>query len=251
MDALRHCPSNVDDIIRYKKFCESKIEKLKHDFQNEKNEEAKDKLRHEIDHFNTDIWTCSRRIEMRNLLPNVPNYEELGFKRDVSNYLLDNYGSIAWHFYQKQFENALLKSVVEQLQEPVILDLGGGMAISLEKDYEILDKKFRELNPKLYNENFNLHMIGFKHIKKALKPFKNVIYLSLPDNYLELKSRARKDNLNEIFISTGQYNELASKIVDTTGLLGKTSFDEDILNKILDTILSTNPKKIIEKELSN
>ena len=238
MDLLRHCPKNLESIENHKRLCEEKMNNLRQKL------EASDpktitELEREIERLNNDIWVSGRQIEMRKLLPNVPNYEEMGFDGKVSDFLEKNYGAVGWHFYQKQFENTLLEAVIEQLSEPVILDFGGGMAISLDRDYEKLDKIFKEKNAELYRKHFKLGKIGFNRVKKTLRNFKKVVYLKLPRDYKQLGGRASRAKLNDAFISTGQYNELATITVDTAGLFQQGRLDEKKLSAVANTILGS------------
>lgn len=144
------------------------------------------------------IELCEKQKELRKMFPNLPNYHEMGFKENVSNFLKDNFGMVAWHFYQKQFEIQLLKEVMKQVENPCIFDLGGGLPISLERDYILLDKRFRKINKEIYLKNFNLNLISFGNIKSILQSFKNVIYLRLPQDYKKIMERAGKDQLNQL-----------------------------------------------------
>ena len=125
-DLLRHCPKSMEEIDTKKRQIVNRLAELD-------NCDSLDVDKVEIGWLKNQLWVCKRQKEMRTLLPNVPNYEEMGFDGRVSNYARD-LGLVEWHFYQKQFENQLLKSIVANMQTPAIIDMGGGMAISLDEE---------------------------------------------------------------------------------------------------------------------
>lgn len=226
-DLLRHCPKDIraiDEKI-------AKLSKMLHDA-----DENDTKL---ISRLKNELWVSLKQKEMRELLPNVLNYEEMGFNGHVSNYLEQNFGVVAWHFYQKQFENMLLVSIIKNLKEPCIIDMGGGMSVCLSEEYKKLDKKFRKLDKQLYLNNFDLNTISFSIIKKCLKPFKNVIELQLPNNY-ENMTKAYNDKLNRYFIESGQYSKVAKKSIKITNLINGHDYNKDTLNNIIDNITNKN-----------
>ena len=243
-DILRHCPKDVNVIIERKKHILKEINNCEKQLCKEENPQIVKQLNDNLEKLRNDDYICDRQIEMRTLLPNVVNYEELGFDGELSQRIRDNFGPIAWHMYQKQFENQLLLSIIDNLEEPVILDLGGGMTISLDKDYEILEHQFRN-NPNLTKYNFdkifNKEYMGYDIIRNCLAPFDKVVELVLPENYKQTKRRASDDKLNEYFISTGQYHEQAKISVHTDGLIvgegNNQHVDEQVLKTITNEIL--------------
>ena len=219
-DIMRHCPRKIEDINarlnRTKKLIEEKEQVLSLT----KDEKERENIKAEISKLKNDIWGCNREIEMRTLLPNLPNYEDLGFNGEASNFLRDKFGEVAWHFYQKQFENQLLQALTEQLNFPCIVDMGGGMAVSIDEEYAKFDKKFREINEQLYLKNFKLDKIGFNVIEKTLQPFNNVIELKLPKGYEQDNKKARENGmLNELFVKSGQYHKLAKTTEVVSGII--------------------------------
>jgi len=237
LDMLRHCPRDINVIVEKKDNLEEELYRIAVKTKDSgflaKEDEGK------VEYLKNEIWITNSQIKMRKLLPNLQNYEDMGFTGKVSNYLRDNFGPKAWHFYQKQFENELLSSVLKQINEPCIIDTGGGMAISLDSDYEKLRTNFLSLDKELYEKYFNEDKIGFKHIVEALKPFKKVVALQLPSNYKNSMSgaRAAKDPLNEAFIMSNQYNEIAKQIVNTDGLIEENIVNEEALNNIVSQII--------------
>ena len=249
MDYMRDCPTKIEEIESKKEKVEKRISYIEEiiDFVSEG--KSRD-LGRELSRLKNECWVYQRQIEMRKILPNLPNYKQMGFKKDVSKFLNDNFGAVAWHYYQKQFENRLLKTAIEQIDRPVIFDLGGGMAISLDKDYKILDKELRGSNEKLYLQNFNSDEIGFEHIKNLLEPFKNVVFLNPPKDYKTTMNRAGRDKLNETFLKTRQYDEVATLKEDTTGLIKGSSYNEKRLNEILDDVEDCREKTIQKSNTS-
>lgn len=188
---------------------------------------------------------------LRQLLPNVPNYSEMGFNQKVDEIIYKNFGIVAWHFYQKQFETKLLSEIFSQLQTPSIIDLGGGMGISLDRDYEYLKDKAFELSPESFDKYFPLkEYIGFSKIKKLLGAFKNVVYLELPNNYHDYMDKAR-NILNPIFLSTNQYKMTATQSVSVKNLIYQSQPNWQKAENLTDEIISNsglNPvKQDVEK----
>lgn len=183
---------------------------------------------------------------LRQLLPNVANYSEMGFNQKVDEIIYKNFGIVAWHFYQKQFETKLLSEIFSQLQTPSIIDLGGGMGISLDRDYEYLKDKAFELSPESFDKYFPMkEYIGFSKIKKLLGDFKNVVYLELPNNYHDYMEKAR-NVLNPIFMSTKQYKMTATQSVSVKNLIYQSQPNWQRAEKLTDEIISNsglNPVK--------
>lgn len=251
LDLLRHCPSSVEEIEKRKANFEAQIEVIKETINAGSQERLSDELIKEYGHLKNGVSDCEELMRLRKMFPNVPNYEQMGFKGEVSRLLDDNFGKVAWHFYQKQFENRLLKAVMEQATEPFIFDLGGGMAVSLDRDYVNLAKKFKELNAEEFEKNFNLSEIGFSHIQNILGQFSHVISLELPKDYAYRDTRSAKDELNPVFMSTGQYDELATderhKINVGNLVLIRGGINKDRLTEIVETITSLTQKTIVRK----
>ncbi len=230
-DLLRHCPKNLEEIEARKVGLLERINKL----ENSKSFKSQSGLQAEINSLKNECWVCDRQIEMRTLLPNVPNYKDLGFDSRISNYARE-LGIVEWHFYQKQFENQLLKSVVSNLKTPAIIDMGGGMAISLDEEYEDIAYDLKTFNPVMFQRYVDMSNIGFNHIKEALAPFKNVVELVLPEEYKESMEKASLDKLNDKFIKSGQYAMLATKHVSVEGLISEVDYNAERANQIVDEI---------------
>lgn len=199
-------------------------------------DQLQDALSHELDPEKRKKLVFD--INTRKKMPQLPNYEDLGFNGDVSNYCRDNFGLVAWHFYQKQFEIKLLQAITEQIHEPCVIDLGGGMPICLDDQYKTLSIMFMMKNKELFQKHFNLKQVNFRSIKKALSPFKNIVELCLPNNYKKIMEKAGQDSLNDIFIESGQYHKIAKTSVSTAGLIqGKTDISLTTLNEITNEII--------------
>ena len=230
-DLLRHCPKSMEEIDARKDYIDRRIQEL----EILEGSSTDKKIQEDLVRLRNESWVCSRQKEMRALLPNVPNYEELGFDGRVSNYARD-LGMVEWHFYQKQFENQLLKAIVENLKVPAIIDMGGGMAISLDDEYEDIAYDLQAFNPVMFQRYVNMDNIGFNHIQNALAPFKNVVELVLPEDYKESMEKASLDKLNDKFISSGQYAKLATKHVSVEGLISEVDYDEKKADEIVSGI---------------
>ncbi len=188
-------------------------------------------------------------LEYRKLLPNLPNYEQLGFNQKFDNMIAKQFGLVAWHFYQKQFETKLLTEIFKQLKTPSIIDLGGGMGISLDKDYERFEEKARNLDENLFNKCFPLkRYVGFDKIKGLLSQFDNVVYLQLPSNYQDYMEKAASDRLNPVFISTGQYQETATQTISVRNLIFLNQVNWNRVDKLTDEIISNCQLEIPKNE---
>jgi len=247
-DMMRFCDRNIENIKKEQHIYIDEIAKLESEIINCSDQNQKEQLKAKQRDLRNKEWVCRRQIEMRKLFPNLPNYDDMGYNESVSQYLRENFGQIGWHYYQKQFENQLLTAILEQASTPCIFDMGGGMTISLDKDYAILDKKFRELNEDIYLKYFNLDQIGFQHIDRALEPFKNVISLQLPANYKSNMQKAGNDELNPLFISTGQYDNIAKYHIDTTGLIQDSTPNIEKISHILQQIQEISSSPIPDRE---
>lgn len=182
-------------------------------------------------------------LKLRQKFPNILNYEDFGFNGEASTFLREHFGEVAWHFYQKQFEQLLLESVCENVNGAIILDLGGGMPISLDEDYRQLAEKFLSINPDLFKREFkHLDKIGFNNVQQILNKFDNVFYLQMPINFSEHGTRAGNDALNKRFIESNQY-QTASKNVTTINVEGMFN-DNSKLNNVMGKIISNKKMQL-------
>ena len=171
---------------------------------------------------------------MRKRWPELTNYEYLGFKGEVSNFIRQKFGPEAAFYYRKQFECKLLRSVAEKITEPCIIDVGGGMPVILEDECKKLDEQARAFDEKLYLEHFDLSVLNFEHIQESLKPFKNVVELKLPANYKDTMEKASHNSrFNDEYIESGCFEKLATQTVEVGGLVEGGKVDEKKLdNKV-------------------
>jgi len=185
-------------------------------------------------------WSHQR--ELRKRFPDLPNYFDFGFDMSTSKAVKVGLGEIAWHLYQKGFETRLLNEFIMRLEKPGILDMGGGMAVSLDDDYEKLLRGMSESQRRLYLKHLTQdEHVGFNKVFLALAPFKNIVQLKLPADYKETHSKASKNSLNDAMIASRQFDLLARFTVSTDGLIynnGKESVgDEKRAGEIADEIL--------------
>ena len=147
-------------------------------------------------------------------------YAKHGFDKTVSQEVEQKHGPLGWHCYQKQFEFELLRHVVTTLKQPVILDLGAGMAISLDKEYGKIKNKMLADDEKLYERCFNQQSpASFEEIKKLLSDFDKIVYLQLPKDYGNKMAKAAGDRLNKNFLASKQFEQLATMTVNVDGLI--------------------------------
>lgn len=240
-DLLRHCPKTLEEINSRLKNTENEIIEIQNKLNSCTNPAQSKKLEELLAEKKNDCWVLYEQRFYREKMPDLPNYHNYGYNGDVSNYLRKNFGMVAWHYYQKQFEQLLLEDICKHYNGPAILDMGGGMAISLDQDYLQLHNKFKVLAPTLYAKYFTrLDKIGFDRIQNVMQNFNNVIYLKLPEDYSNHGTRAMHDKLNPLFISSHQFDELATKIIDVSNLFNNNQINMNELNKIT-THIQTSP----------
>lgn len=244
-DIMRHCPKTIDEIKNSDRDIIEKLENLDKKLISCDDSQQED-IKKQIADLKNSRLICAKQIETRTLLPNLPNYEDMGFNGEVSDLVKNKYGIIAWHFYQKQFENQLLQALTQQLDSPCIVDMGSGMAVSLDMYYKDLSKKFKKVDPELYLKNFDLSKIGAYQIAGALHGFKNIVNLNLPNDFKYTMQKAAADELNTYFISTRQYQRLATSSVDIDGLINGNTFNPEVLAKIVGDI-QQNTKEGVER----
>ena len=234
-DLLRHCPKTVEEIEHRQVRIKEKIQELSNAFNSTTDAEARNAMGQELRHFRNEDWVCDMQKDMRRLLPNVPNYEDMGFNGEVSNFAR-SLGDLAWNFYQKQFENQLLEAVMNQLQTPAILDTGGGVAVSLDDDFAVLAEQLYDKYPDVFSKYMNMNNIGFDIIQREMSKCPTVVNLVLPNNYASMDKANGNQNINDRFIASGQYEQLATLNVPVEGLVEGNSVNRDRLGQIVNTI---------------
>ncbi len=229
LDLMRHCPKSTQEIEHRMHDCKKEIQDLG------KNRRFFDPMEYEDKMWGYErvLHKLRNQYEMRKLLPNLPNYFEMGYRGDVED-KLRKYGIIAWHFYQKQFENQLLQALADQLNFPCIIDMGGGMVISLDDKYKTVVEEIKKHDPDLI-KYFDFSKIGFDQIKDVMGQFSNVICLELPSNYKATMAKAGRDKLNESFIASGQFKELGTP-VSVDGLINGEKCNLERRDEIVDEI---------------
>lgn len=240
MDLLRHCPASIKVIEQKKAELEEKIAELKGKISKKKSYQGTKMLKM-LNDCNKELCIIDRQLEMRKMLPNLPNYEQMGFNKETSERLLQEYSPVVWHYYQKQFETTLLKNFIKQIDRPCIIDMGGGMPIALEEEYRGFDQHFKRNRKEWYEKNFDLSKCRFITIKNIFRHFGVVVNLE-PPKEVDEDSRFNKDPLNKWFLESGQYHELATDNIDTTRLQEGGAVSDAKLKLIV-----SNIKEIINK----
>ncbi len=249
LDIMRHCPKDVKVIEAEKAEAENRVVVIRKMLGEEKDPRRVAELERQLARTENLIWVCDTRIPIRKALPKLPNYEELGYNEKISREIQDRAGelglnrSVAWHYYQKRFENELLGSLVEQLEVPAIIDLGGGVPICLTKDYQIIYKKAVEMGfdieeympkPEVLEKQTNEVFGAF--------PKENIFYLELPRDYKKTMEKAGHEPLNDTFIGTGQYQERAGEIIKVGEMIEGKTINQDAVDRncahIIETTLS-------------
>lgn len=237
-DLLRHCFSK-DALKSHLEFLEFSIRTL-----HEVNPELRNDERtiEKLKRLKSQEKLLKEQFKLREMFPNLKSYEDYGYHDDLSRIMLKYYGEIGWHFYEKQFENKLLADIIAQLRKPCILELGGPVAISLDKQYDVIAEKMKIRNPALFKSGFKENNKGFSFIKECLLPFKNVILLTLPDDYKFKMMKASCDALNPHLLSSGQYDRLATKSICVESLFNEDNINNVVCDKICNKIIKASAK---------
>ncbi len=235
-DLLRHCFSKVA-LKSHLEFLEFSIRTLQDGHPELKNDE---RVIQKLKRLKSQEKLIKEQIKLREMFPNLKSYEDYGYTEDLSRIMLKYYGEIGWHFYEKQFENKLLADIVSQLKEPCILELGGPVAISLDKQYDVVAEKMKTRNPAIFKSGFKEDNKGFLFIQNCLSPFKNVISLTLPDDYKLKMMKTSCDALNPHLLASGQYDKLATKSICVDNLIDEDNINDSICSKICNKIIKSS-----------
>ncbi len=253
LDLMRHCPRDKEFIKRRVKGEEARIRELEAELARlsnnpEATEEDRAICTTQLEMARGEYWKWSRRQEIRTLMPDLPCYEDLGWSQTLSEWLEKNAANhginpkIAWHFYEKYYENKLMEETIRQLPCPCVVDTGGGVPVVLEKDYEIIYKKALELGRTKTEIKSAFPRTPAELAEDSREIFEglpetSVVYLQLPKNYKEHFTRAAEDVLNSSFIGTGQYEEKAGITIDASPLFTNKQFNPEAKGEIASTII--------------
>lgn len=192
-------------------------------------------LKMETDPFEIKRLTFLR--DVRKTFPKIKTFNDFGFNSIVCKEFRDYFGVLGRHLYTKQFDNMLLEEVLKRIDQPCIIDMGGTMGISLDWKYRTLFSVVRNENPKLVDNYINFEYMGFEKIQEFLAHFGHVVELRLPENYKTVNKKAEKSELNEIFITSGQYNTCATMVINIDDLVRSNEGKDDInMNRLIDIV---------------
>ena len=165
---LKHCPKTIEEIEIQK---QAFLREMK-----EKEDEFRrfPKREHEAQRKLADF---DEQIRLRKMFPDLPNYEELGYKPEIDKYIIDSYScgdpSAVKHFYHKQFDIKFLQEFMKRLKTPAIIDLGVELsAINVSYIKEVLHT-MKRIDIKFMRENFDLNAMNPTELTSILKNFKN------------------------------------------------------------------------------
>ena len=235
-DIMRHCPRTIEEIRKQQARVRQDIEYWKNKFASSEDLKQQEEIRLKINKLKNDEWVCDRQIQMRTLLPNLPNYDDLGCDTETSNFLRKKFGLLACHYYEKQFENQLLQALSQQIDFACIVDMGGCMSISLDEEYAKLDKQFREIDEQLYLKHFDLTKYSFPLVEKAIRPFQNIVELQLPEDYKTTMQRAGDSIMNDYIIKSGQNHQLATRTIQVLGHIKGNKVDWEQVRALCEQI---------------
>lgn len=241
-DSLRFCPNTIEEIEAMKRGFYGEMCSLKKRLEICVDKKEREELEKRLSILRNRDAICDIQIKMRRLLPNVPNYDNMGYNSDVSNFVR-RYGDVAWHFYEKQFENTLLCAILEQLDTPAIVDMGGVMAISLDDEYAVFAEQARAQNPEWFNKYMDMDKVGFDIIKSQLSKCPCVVELVLPQDYKATMEKAGGNaTLNDKFINSGQFSQVSNYHISVEGLLNGRMYNPNKLAQIVKEIENINVK---------
>lgn len=175
---------------------------------------------------------------LREKYPDIKNYSQFGFKFEVSQFLEKNFGKVAWHYYQKQFENLLVQDICDKVSGAIVLDTGGGMPISLDREYDNLRAKFESIDSTLFHREFtHLDMVSKDVTHNIYFKFENVVYLKFAEDIMYRSRRAQGDFIGSKFVESKDYEAVSTITVDTTGLYVSGNPNFAVLDNIVDNII--------------
>lgn len=252
LDLMRHCPKSIKDIERVEHDVILDIVGIREELDNAGDSLSKEARKNLLETLKTKenfVSVCERRKKLRAQYPNIPNYEDFGFKMSEEVGLINRakeYGmdpNIIWSYYQKFYEIELLKQVPFHLTEPVILDMGGGVPVVLQKEFERCENRIKLL---MLSKSQLRSVIPYSpsemqvELNKAFDSFdkSNIVSLHLPKGYETQDRRSARDKLTAGFIASGQYDERAGVVVDTTGMvLADHNVDQEVVSNVADSII--------------
>lgn len=186
----------------------------------------------------------SAQLDLRQKFPNVPNYEQMGFDLAFSRKMDLNYGTVGWHCYRKQFEIRLLEEVLSSLQGPAIIDMGGTMGVAFDEYNSYFLEEFAENHPDQLTKRFpHKDSISFERIRSLLSPFKTVVSMHLPKDYIATMPKAAYSKLNNFLTKTDQYDKTATFKVSlndeetNTRLIDGNRMNPERLDRLTDSII--------------
>ena len=120
----------------------------------------------------------------------------------------------------------------------------------LDQEYDELRNKFERIDSTLFHREFkHIDMISKSVTGDIYSKFEHIVYLKMPDSIIDRSDRAQDDYIGKKFIESGDYDRLATDVVDTTGLYvdGKTQYNvlDTITNNIID--IASNSIDIMEE----
>ncbi len=179
-----------------------------------------------IKRYQDNLQSLQPTIALRNQFPDVKNYVELGYNRELATYMEQNYGIAGKEFYNKQFEVELIKNIYANTHGAYIIDYPATAPVCLQDSHDAIATGLN--NGRLVMWSFNDG--GF--IRENLTPeatdelfegFGTVVNLQLPADYTETRYAAATNPQTGEMLADGGYEANATMTQDTTGL-----FDENV-----------------------
>lgn len=244
LDTLRHCPRTIEEIETLQHSVELDIigekqylYKLIEQYQSEEDEEKQKPIGQKIvdiqdkindgEHF---VAVSEKRKVLRTMFPGLVSYEDLGFSPRIEYQIIEKAKSaglnpnVAWSLYAKYFEIEIMKDIVNKINAPVILDLGGGMPVVLDDEFKKFEKLSRIffITPETYKSAIPYTPEQERaEIENIFKNFdrQKVVSLHLPEEYESQDRRASRDKLNPYVIASGDLDRYSDTIIETGGMV--------------------------------
>lgn len=225
---LKHCPKTIEEIEMQKQAFLREMKEKEDEFRRfpEHEHEAQRKLA-----------DFDEQIRLRKMFPDLPNYEELGYKPEIDKYIIDSYlcgdPSTVKHFYHKQFDIKFLQEFMARLKAPAVIDLGAELsATSIAYVKEILHK-LKTKDIKFMRENFDINAINPTQLMSILGNFKNFYQICTGN----IDSR---ESVSDVI-----YNDMSIEIKDL-GLSTSIKVKERVYGSVTPEVIDELIKKINE-----
>lgn len=205
----------------------------------------KDSIKNQIGitkQYISDMQNC---IPLREKYYHLPNFVYLGYHDDIGEYLKNNYEPKVHNAYIKKMENKLIDLVAGYTREPHVIKMTASASNVLQTEENVY---YESPNKKMC---FTLHKNDVEKqvedMKKCYSYYKNIVYIKQPiedTNYMDY-------SLDKEYLENGQFEQLATSVVDGSNLIQDGKINEDALDRVTDEIISYASFSISEDKKEN